>query len=74
MTMPNERTRAVIATREFLEQMSRDRNMPQELRCKAKALLRHYPNADDIRLVGRKERELGLKGLAHQVFSESEHI
>jgi hypothetical protein len=53
MTIPSERTRAVIATRGFLEQMSvgRMRAVPPETLMKqALALLRHYPSNMDMHL------------------------
>lgn len=51
MTMPHERTRAIMATREFLrELMDRDAmpNIPDSVRRQALVLLRHYPSASDI--------------------------
>lgn len=55
MTMPNERTRAVIQTREFLVELSRDASLPDRVRRDAKFLLRHYPSRDDVLLAGRIE-------------------
>ena len=45
MTLPYERTRAIVETEKFLKELSRDSGLPQELRTHAKALLRHYPSA-----------------------------
>ncbi|WP_224789950.1 BPSL0761 family protein [Pseudomonas fluorescens] len=58
MTMPNERTRAVIQTGEFLLELSRDSSLPERIRHDAKHLLRHYPNQSQMLLAGRIEEEL----------------
>ena len=55
MTMPNERTRAVIQTREFLVELSRDASLPDRVRRDAKFLLRHYPNRNEVLSAGRIE-------------------
>jgi len=53
MTTPDERTRAVLHTRDFLEAL-RDSGMqpgvPDEVREQARRLLRHYPDVTDLRL------------------------
>lgn len=43
MTMPDERSRAVVQTREFLVELSRDNSLPERVRRDAKFLLRHFP-------------------------------
>ncbi|WP_459743586.1 BPSL0761 family protein [Pseudomonas sp. 3A(2025)] len=53
--MPNERTRAVIQTGEFLLELSRDRSLPERIRRDAKFLLRHYPDQFQMLLAGRIE-------------------
>jgi len=58
MTMPNERTRAVIQTGEFLLELARDASLPERIRQDAKFLLRHYPSPDQVLLAGRIEEEL----------------
>lgn len=55
MTMPNERTRAVIQTGEFLLKLSQDSSLPERIRRDAKFLLRHYPNPFQMLLAGRIE-------------------
>ncbi|WP_318653027.1 BPSL0761 family protein [Pseudomonas sp. PDM21] len=50
MTMPHERTRAVLQTRDFLLKLSRDSAAPEDIRRDAKFLLRHYPNEFDLRM------------------------
>ena len=48
MTMPDERTRAVLWTREFLVEIQRDDSLSASLRQRAKTMLRHFPSAGDI--------------------------
>lgn len=52
MTMPNERTAAVLQTREFLKELaySRSTKNPQEIASEAHRLLRHYPDDADMRI------------------------
>lgn len=57
MTMPNERSRAVVKTRDFLVALSRDRTLPEKVRHDAKFLLRHYPTRDDVILAGKIEEQ-----------------
>lgn len=56
MTMPTERSRAVLDTRDFLERLARAElveESPQTLMTWAKALLRHYPEDTHIRLASK---------------------
>lgn len=72
MTMPNERTRAVIQTGEFLLELSRDSSLPERIRRDAKSLLRHYPNPFLMLLAGRIEEASGPDvSLMGPVFSSS---
>lgn len=57
MTMPNERSRAVLQTRDFLEALSCDVDLPERVRRDAKFLLRHFPTRDDLVLAGRLEEQ-----------------
>ncbi|WP_353655656.1 BPSL0761 family protein [Variovorax gracilis] len=53
MTIPSERTRAVVETRRFLEKIAAGRMVresPERLQDYARALLRHYPNGSDLLL------------------------
>lgn len=53
MTTPDERTRAVLHTREFLEELlsiGAERGVPDALREQARRLLRHYPRVMDLQL------------------------
>ena len=55
MTLPNERTRAVIYTREFLIRLATSsgensiKRVPRDVRSEARRLLRHYPSPVDLR-------------------------
>lgn len=55
MTMPTERTRAIIQAREFLVSLSRDQELPDAVRIEAQRLLRHYPTAQEVLLAGKVE-------------------
>ncbi|RJG13607.1 hypothetical protein D3879_10355 [Pseudomonas cavernicola] len=57
MTMPDERTRSVIQTREFLVDLSRDSTLPESVRGEARRLLRHFPSKDDLILAARLEEQ-----------------
>lgn len=51
MTEPHQRTRALLKTRYFLEELTRPRDtrhVPSDVRAFAKQLLRDYPTHDDI--------------------------
>ncbi len=52
MTMPYERTSAVLQTRKFLNELaySQSTNIPHEIASEAHRLLRHYPNDADMKL------------------------
>lgn len=70
MTMPHERTRSVIQTREFLIELSRDTSLPERVRRDAKFLLRHYPSRTDMVQAGRiEEQKEALAGLLDPIFS-----
>ena len=57
MTMSNERSRAVVKTRDFLVELSRDISLPEKVRRDAKFLLRHFPTRDDVILAGQIEEQ-----------------
>ncbi len=58
MTLPHERTRAVIKCEEFLRQLVLDSELPQDIRSHANHLLRHYPSAAQVYSLGRLEEFL----------------
>jgi len=55
LTLPYERTRTVIKVEAFLRELSRNKELPDDIRSYAKSLLRHYPSADQIISLGRLE-------------------
>lgn len=59
MTIPRERTRAVLETRAFLCRLAHDprRIYLKDIRRQATQLLRHYPSAFEMDLAGRIEAE-----------------
>ena len=69
MTMPHERTRAVIHTRDFLVELSRNAELPEDVRSSAKHLLRHYPSASEVLLAGKGEELLASTTFWSNVFS-----
>lgn len=52
MTMPHERTRAVLGTRELLEQLRLRDDIPADVRKDAVWCLRHFPTASDLKVAG----------------------
>ncbi|AOE86738.1 hypothetical protein E8F11_17630 [Pseudomonas sp. BN417] len=57
MTMPHERTRAVVQTYDFLVELSRDATLPERVRRAARFLLRHFPTKHDVLLAGKIEEQ-----------------
>ena len=66
MTMTQERTRSVVQTRDFLKELSRDQNLPENIRDQAKILLRHYPTGEAVWLAG-KSFPCWLIGMEHYI-------
>ncbi|MGP9647481.1 BPSL0761 family protein [Halomonas sp. AOP42-C2-23] len=58
MTLPNERTRAIIQAETFLIELSKDKSICDEKRQEARRLLRHYPSRKEILLAGQIEEKL----------------
>jgi hypothetical protein len=48
MTMPNERTRALIWAAEFLQELSSGTDTPDAIRAQAISVLRHFPTVRSI--------------------------
>lgn len=69
MTMPHERTRAVIHTREFLVELSLNAELPEAVRTGAKHLLRHYPSASEVLKAGEGEERLASISVWSNIFS-----
>lgn len=64
MTTPDERSRAVVQTRDFLAKLSQDSSLPEKVRHDAKFLLRHFPTRDDVILAGQIEEQSETRPLA----------
>ncbi|MFC4860576.1 BPSL0761 family protein [Pseudomonas sp. MAHUQ-62] len=71
MTVPHERTRAVIQTREFLQRLEGDLSISEEMRCMATQLLRHYPTRGEVFLQGAFEEHLSKKLIISPFFSST---
>jgi len=48
MTLPYERTWAVVETRRFLTEVLANRRVPVSVRERARILLRYYPSRSDV--------------------------
>lgn len=48
MTMPEERTRALLWGGSFLIEIARDPSLPLAVRRRAVAIARHYPTIEDV--------------------------
>lgn len=48
MTMPDERTRALLCAGSFLIELARDKSLPLSLRRQAVFVARHFPTLEDI--------------------------
>lgn len=57
MTMPSERTRALIQTRNLLVELAQDSALAEPIRRQARQLLRHYPNSNEILRAGKLEEQ-----------------
>lgn len=51
MTMPSERTRALIWAGGLLIDLARDRTLPVSLRRRAVVIARHFPTVEDVELM-----------------------
>lgn len=58
MTMPTERTRALLFALDFLKEvLNKEKNptIPDDIRRQAEVVLRHYPSKFEIRLIAEHE-------------------
>lgn len=69
MTTPHERTRALRQAGEFLAQLHRREDVPQDIREQAMRVLRHYPEEWAISLMAEHWQAFGSEsfGLAPEV-------
>lgn len=68
MTVPSERSCAVVDAREFLEKLLIDDEIPERIRKDADRLLRHYPSAGNIEFASFVEEEAATRLNLPQVF------
>ena len=73
MTMPHERTRALVQTGEWLAELSRDSSVSEEMRRSARALARHYPSKSEILAHGKFCEHHGPEGEAPFLASSTEY-
>ena len=50
MTMPNERTSALISVAEYLQELRSGTDTPDEIRTQAISVIRHFPSSRSIGL------------------------
>lgn len=62
MTMPHERTRAMIQTGELLEDLRMRDDLTADIKRRVSQCLRHYPSADEIRGIGLLVHRKGNRG------------
>ena len=60
MTMPDERTRALLWAGGFLVELSRDNNLPLEIRQRATVIARHFPTSEDVSSMALPRNPSGL--------------
>jgi hypothetical protein len=68
MTMPIERTAALIEVRRFLNSLITSSEVSDEIKYQATSALRHYPSAREVNMLAEKEeytRRLGGTVPAH---------
>ncbi|MFC0679820.1 BPSL0761 family protein [Lysobacter korlensis] len=59
MTMPKERTRAMLWAGSFLIEVARDRSLPLQLRRQAVVIARHFPTIEDVGSMAHARDALG---------------
>lgn len=57
MTMPDERTRALLWAGSFLVDMARDKALPVSIRQRAATIARHFPTVEDVTWLTESIRE-----------------
>lgn len=61
MTMPDERTRALLQTGAFLKEVALEVRLPEEVRREAHRLLRHYPTVSQVRTMALIDQHAALE-------------
>ena len=76
MTLPYERTRAVLSTQEFLIDLldpKKTPRIPNHIRQRARSLLRHYPNPFEMDMISIREDELH-ETTSYRIFGKDETL
>ena len=60
MTMPDERTRALLWAGSFLIELARDKSLPVDVRRRAVVIARHFPAIEDVAAVALFRHSAGL--------------
>lgn len=60
MTMPDERTRALLWAGGFLIELARDKRLPVDIRRSAVVIARHFPTIEDVSTMAIFRHSSGL--------------
>lgn len=60
MTMPDERTRALLWAGAFLIELARDDDLPLDVRRRAVVIARHFPTLEDVSAMASFRHSSGL--------------
>jgi len=60
MTMPEERTRALLWGGGFLIELARDESLPLDIRRRAVVIARHFPTVEDVSFMALVQPSSGL--------------
>ena len=60
MTMPDERTRALVWAGGFLVELARDDSLPLSIRRRAVVIARHFPTIEDISAMAQSRQPSGM--------------
>lgn len=75
MTMPEERTRALLWAGGFLIELARDKSLPVDIRRQAVIIARHFPTIEDVSALAMSIRPSALSielALPSQISSQTE--
>lgn len=61
MTMPDERTRALLWAGGFLVELAQNESLPLDVRRRAVAIARHFPTYEDVSTMARPFSLLGAE-------------
>lgn len=61
MTMPDERTRALVWAGAFLIEIARDKSLPLAVRQRAVVIARHFPTVEQLGSMARNPSSGGLE-------------